>query len=271
MTTSIVLVGCGNMGFAMLKGWLDEFDVLDVHVVEPNDELRERVEGTGVSTHVDASGLPDGLAPDLVILAVKPQIMAGALSAYRHWIGGKTTFLSVAAGITISTLAAGLDGATPIVRCMPNTPSAIGKGMMVCNGNAHVSTSIVDLATRLLSSSGDVLWIDDENLMDAVTAVSGSGPAYLFHFIESMSGAAKAAGLPDDIADALALQTVYGAACLAKNSSHDPGTLRQQVTSPGGTTAAALEVFMGDKRLEKLVTEAVTAAKSRSIELGKTK
>jgi pyrroline-5-carboxylate reductase len=157
----------------------------------------------------------------------------------------------------------------PIVRCMPNTPAAIGKGMMVTFANGRVSDDTRKFVADLLSASGEVASIDDESLMDAVTAVSGSGPAYIFHFIECLTAAAESAGLPTETAKLLAMQTVYGAASLAAESGEEPGVLRQQVTSPNGTTAAALAVLMGEGRLKRLVTEAVEAARLRSIELGK--
>jgi pyrroline-5-carboxylate reductase len=152
---------------------------------------------------------------------------------------------------------------------MPNTPAAIGKGMMVVFSNPLVSDDVRRFVLELLSASGVVTTIDDERLMDAVTAVSGSGPAYVFHFIEALTVAAEKAGLPAETAKLLALQTVFGASSLASESDEDPGVLRQQVTSPNGTTAAALAVLMGGDRLTKLVTEAVEAARLRSIELGK--
>jgi len=155
------------------------------------------------------------------------------------------------------------------VRCMPNTPASIGKGMMVVFSNRLVSDDTKRFVADLLSASGEVATIDDEGLMDAVTAVSGSGPAYIFHFIEALTVAAEKAGLPKATARLLAMQTVYGAASLAAESQEEPGVLRQQVTSPNGTTAAALGVLMGEDRLTKLLTQAVEAARLRSIELGK--
>ena len=152
---------------------------------------------------------------------------------------------------------------------MPNTPAAIGKGMMVTVANAHVAQAAAAFVRDLLSASGRVAEIADEGLMDAVTAVSGSGPAYVFHFIECLTAAGEAAGLPADTARLLAMQTVYGAAALAAESGEEPGELRRQVTSPNGTTAAALSVLMGDDRLKTLVAEAVEAARRRSAELGR--
>ncbi len=268
MTTDILLVGCGNMGFAMLKGWIGQAG-MTFHVVEPADALRERAEEAGANTYPAADQLPAGLVPDLAFLAVKPQVMGDVAPQYQVFAGGKTTFVSVAAGVTIGTLTHYLPGATPIIRCMPNTPAAIGRGMLVSCTNEAVSDSAKALTETLLATSGETAWIEDENLMDAVTAISGSGPAYVFHFIECLAAAARAVGLPDDLAEQLALQTVAGAGELAIRSDDPPARLREQVTSPGGTTAAALTVFMADGALEDLVTKPATAARDRGMELGK--
>ena len=269
MERSILLVGCGNMGFAMLKGWLAEGGNLKVSVIEPNKDLRSWAAKEGADVYVSIENLKSDFSPELIVMAVKPQIMEDVLPAYRTWANGSVTFLSVAAGINVDTFLEVLGRETPVIRCMPNTPSAIGKGMLVCWANRNVIPSAINLSSTLLSSSGEVLWVDEEELMDAVTAVSGSGPAYLFHFIESMAVAGIRAGLPKDVAEKLALQTVYGAASLARYSENTPESLRQQVTSPGGTTAAALQVLMENERLVSLVNEAVASAKERSIELGK--
>jgi pyrroline-5-carboxylate reductase len=177
--------------------------------------------------------------------------------------------VSIAAGTGTKVFEELLGPSAAVIRCMPNTPAAIGKGMMVMVSNTRVSSQAKDFVADLLSASGKVATIDDEALMDAVTAVSGSGPAYIFHFIEALTVASERAGLPAETARLLAMQTVYGAAALAAESGEDPGALRRQVTSPNGTTAAALGVLMGDDRLTKLLTEAVEAARLRSIELGK--
>lgn len=267
--TTLLLIGCGNMGFAMLKGWLDADPGLDVHVVEPVDALRGRAADLGARAAAGPDDLPRDLAPDLAILAVKPQSMAEVVPAYAHLAGGPATFVSIAAGTTVGTLAAMLPGPTPIIRCMPNTPAAIGAGMMVCFANQHTTAAAQDLTSTLLAASGEVAWIDDEALMDAVTAVSGSGPAYVFHLIETLGQAGAEMGLPPDLAARMALRTVMGAGLLAAQASDPPGTLREQVTSPGGTTAAALDVLMGEGRLQSLMTRAVRAARDRGIELGK--
>jgi pyrroline-5-carboxylate reductase len=271
MAVSVVLVGCGNMGFAMLSGWLKSAKLIagETFVVEPNEALRQRAAKLGSGAVADAAALPAALKPNIVIFAVKPQVMREVVPAYRRFTGAGTTFVSIAAGTGIAVFEELLGSSAAVIRCMPNTPAAIGKGMMVMVSNAKVSSQAKDFVGDLLSASGKVATIEDEALMDAVTAVSGSGPAYIFHFIEALTAAAEQAGLPTETARLLAMQTVYGAASLAAESGEDPALLRQQVTSPKGTTAAALEVLMGEKGLTKLLTEAVEAARRRSIELGK--
>lgn len=271
MTIRLVLAGCGNMGYAMLSGWLKSGKLAPsaVFVVEPNAELRQRAATLGCGTAAEAGDIPADAVPELVVVAVKPQVIRDVTAAYKRFGDGRTTFVSVAAGTPAATFEAILGDRAPIVRCMPNTPAAIGKGMMVVFSNRLVSDDTRRVVADLLSASGEVTTIEDEGLMDAVTAVSGSGPAYIFHFIEALTVAAEKAGLPAPTARLLAKQTVYGAASLAIESDEEPGVLRQQVTSPNGTTAAALAVLMGEDRLTNLLTEAVEAARLRSIELGK--
>ncbi|MER9960009.1 pyrroline-5-carboxylate reductase [Mesorhizobium sp. M0045] len=271
MTIRLVLAGCGNMGSAMLSGWLkaDKLPPAAVFVIEPNAELRKRAEALGCSAAADADAIPAHAVPTLVVIAVKPQVIRNVTAGYIRFNDGRTTFLSIAAGTPVATFEGILGDRAPILRCMPNTPAAIGKGMMVVFSNRLVSEDTKRLVADLLSANGQVADIGDEGLMDAVTAVSGSGPAYIFHFIEALTVAAEKAGLPGKVAKLLAMQTVYGAASLAAESGEEPGVLRQQVTSPNGTTAAALAVLMGEDRLTRLLTEAVEAARLRSIELGK--
>lgn len=266
---SIVLVGCGNMGRAMLQGWLANgiLQQDSVHVVEPNDELRQLATDLGVLAHASADALPKGLTPSLIVLAVKPQVMFDVVAAYEKYSSRGTAFVSVAAGIQTKKFAEALGSSTPIIRVMPNTPAAISKGMMVIYNNANVTKEQNAFVAQLMTASGETVEVQDEAMMDAVTAVSGSGPAYIFHFIEALRDAGIAAGLPEETAKLLAEQTVYGAACYAKDSDVEPGILRQQVTSPNGTTAAALEVLMRGDALAKLISEAVDAAKKRSEEL----
>lgn len=270
MSRHVVLVGCGNMGHAMLKGWMTA-GILDpgtVRVVEPNPDLRARAQKLGVEAVENVDALP-GRAPDLVVFAVKPQMVREIVPAYQRLAGKQTSFLSIAAGVGTATFEEILGRDAAIMRCMPNTPAAIGKGMMVVFSNRNVSDDTKGFVGDVLATSGAVTTIENEELMDAVTAVSGSGPAYIFHFIECLTQAGEKAGLPAGTAKLLAMQTVYGAANLAKESGEEPGELRKQVTSPGGTTAAALSVLMDENRLADLLGEAVQAAKKRSVELGK--
>lgn len=269
MTIRIVLAGCGNMGFAMLTGWLSvgKVGAGEIAVVEPNAGLRARAAGLGVAAFGDPSELAQSISPELIIFAVKPQLMGVVVPAYRRFADG-STFVSIAAGTGIAAMQEMLGEPAAIVRCMPNTPAAIGHGMMVLVSNANVGANADAFVADLMSANGEVARIDDEQLMDAVTAVSGSGPAYIFHFIEAFAEAGRKAGLPGDIADKLAMQTVFGAASLAVQSKDDPATLRKQVTSPNGTTAAALDVLMAPDGLQKLLTGAVEAARKRGVELG---
>lgn len=270
MTVRVLLVGCGNMGYAMLSGWLKSGRLAssEALVVEPSEELRQRAARLGAIVAASNGELPENLSPEVVVVAVKPQVIREVVAGYKRF-AGKSAFLSIAAGASIATFTDILGAGTAVIRCMPNTPAAIGKGMMVVYSNPDVAEKTKAFVNDLLSSSGEVATIDDESLMDAVTAVSGSGPAYVFHFIESLTAAAQKVGLPAETAKLLAMQTVYGAASLAAESREDPAVLRKQVTSPNGTTAAALDVLMADDRTTKLITEAVEAARARSVELGK--
>ena len=259
----IVLVGCGNMGAAMLGGWMREAGALRFHVVDPSHTNRARAAALGAECHADVSELPHALEPRLIILAVKPQVMPEVVPAYARFTGA--TGLSIAAGITIDALSAWLDG-LPVIRSMPNTPAAIGQGMIVSVASDSVEAEVKSLAEGLLAAVGQHAWVDDEALIDAVTAISGSGPAYVFHMIECLADAARALDLPPDLADAMALQTVAGAAALAASAEEDPATLRKMVTSPKGTTEAGLGVLMG--RLGPLLEDTAKAARDRGRALG---
>jgi pyrroline-5-carboxylate reductase len=270
MTVRVLLVGCGNMGYAMLSGWLGsgKLAASETLVVEPNEDLRHRAARLGSIVAASNAELPADLAPEIIVIAVKPQVIREVVAGYTRFAGA-STFLSIAAGTGIQTFTEILGPNAAVIRCMPNTPAAIGKGMMVVFSNPNVAGRTKAFVSDLLSASGEVATIDNEGLMDAVTAVSGSGPAYIFHFIECLTAAAEKAGLPAETAKLLAMQTVYGAASLAAESKEDPAVLRKQVTSPNGTTAAALGVLMGEDRLKTLLADAVEAARARSVELGK--
>ena len=260
----LVLVGAGKMGSAMLAGWLarglrpDAVTVLEPH---PTDALI----ATGVALNT-----PLPARPAVVVLAVKPQMMGTALPGLAALGGGDTLFVSIAAGTTLAALAAALGANTPIVRAMPNTPAAIGQGISALVGNGHATPAHLDMAEALLSAVGPCIRLTDEAQIDAVTALSGSGPAYVFHLIEAMAAAGAALGLPDTLAMQLARQTVIGSGALAAASSSDAAQLRRDVTSPGGTTEAALRVLMDDAAgLPPLMARAVAAAHARAQELGK--
>lgn len=260
----LVLVGCGKMGSAMLEGWLASgVSPRDVWILEPfpSDRLIE-LQGEGL--HLN-SGLPN--APDLCLLAVKPQYMKEALPQLQEIRGGLTLYLSIAAGISLDTLAAEL-GECPIIRAMPNTPAAIGMGITAMVGNALVSQDNIRLAEALLGSIGETVQLDDEAQMDAVTALSGSGPAYVFHMIEAMAAAGQAEGLPESLATKLATATVAGAGMLAAKSTESATQLRVNVTSPAGTTEAGLVELMSETAgLKPLVERTIAAAANRSREL----
>jgi len=261
----LALVGAGKMGGAMLEGWLRlGLDPQNVVVVEPNpsDEL------VAMSMKGVVLNPPAGAISNIgtVVLAVKPQVAADVMPSVAPLTGTGTLVLSIMAGKTLGFLEAALPAAA-IVRAMPNTPAAIGRGITVAVPNAAVTAEQKARADALLAASGSVEWISDEALMDAVTAVSGSGPAYVFLLAETLAQAGVAAGLPEALAARLARETVAGAGELLHCSPLDPATLRQNVTSPAGTTAAALDVLMATDGLEPLMRQAVAAATKRSREL----
>ena len=251
LSGTILLAGAGKMGSAMLEGWLAlGLAPAMIAVIEPQPSreiaaLRER-------------GLRLNPSRDAVAEEVMPTL--------APFVGGATVVVSIMAGRTLQFLARSLPGAA-IVRAMPNTPAAIGRGMTVAVANARVSAAQRALVDALLSAVGAVEWVADEALMDAVTALSGSGPAYVFLLAEAMARAGTAAGLPAALAATLARATVAGAGELLHRSPLDAATLRQNVTSPGGTTAAALEVLMAEGGLERLMTAAIAAATKRSRDL----
>jgi pyrroline-5-carboxylate reductase len=260
--TRILLVGCGKMGGAMLEGWLDQgLAPADVIVVDPAAQINRP--GLAVAAGIEA--IPDSFAPDVVVLAVKPQMMDAALPPYARFTSA--VFLSIAAGKTLRYFAGHL-GDVAIVRAMPNTPAAVRRGITGCIANERVSAGQRALCDHLLSSVGAVEWLEDEGLIDAVTAVSGSGPAYVFLLAETLAQAGVAAGLSEDMAARLARATVAGSGELLRQSDQTAATLRQNVTSPGGTTFAALQVLMaGQDGFAPLLTRAVAAAAKRSKEL----
>ena len=261
-TGRLVLVGAGKMGSAMLDGWLARgLKPKQVTVIEPQPSKALKAlarRGLGIN--------PKGkIGPaTAVVVAVKPQTAPEAVPPLARYVDKTTLVLSIMAGRTIGFLEKSLPLGTAIVRAMPNTPAAIGRGISVAVANGKVSARQRKQASDLLAAIGKVEWISDEALMDAVTALSGSGPAYLFLLAEAMTKAGIAAGLPADLAAKLARETVTGSAELLHRSDLDVATLRQNVTSPGGTTAAALEVLMGPGGFDELLTRAVDFATRRS-------
>ena len=260
----IVLVGGGRMGGALAAGWLrGPLQAAQLAIVEPDAAAAGRLAPLGAACVAEPAALPGGLRPAAVVFAVKPQVMAAVVPRYAGIGGPETVHLSIAAGWPVRLLERDL-GAVPVVRAMPNTPAAIGAGMTVAWANPAASRDQQALCEALLGAVGAVAWIEDEALMDAVTAVSGSGPAYVFLLAECLAEAAVDAGLPADLARTLADRTVSGAGALLAQSEDDAGTLRRNVTSPGGTTEAALSVLMAADGLSPLMTRAVRAATERS-------
>ncbi len=270
MTTNakpLLLVGCGKMGSAMLSGWLERGAVAGgVSVIEPAG-APEFAGQDGIDIVSDGTQLPEAFSPETVVLAVKPQIMDEAIAPCRRYASSGALFLSIAAGKTIGYFEEHLGSEAAIVRAMPNTPATIGAGITACAANAQADKHQRDRAMSLLEAVGEALMIEDEGLLDAVTGVSGSGPAYVFLLIECLAAAGVDAGLPKELADRLALQTVAGAGQLAVASADSPSTLRENVTSPGGTTQEALTVLMAKDGMAPLMTQAVAAATRRSREL----
>lgn len=262
---TLLLVGAGKMGSALLDGWLKlGLNPKKIAVLEPQpsrDIAALKRRGLRLNP-----GSKAGKPATVIVIAIKPQSAPEVLPGLVSWLGPKTAVVSIMAGRTLRFLERVLPKAA-IVRAMPNTPASIGRGITVACPNARVTAAQRALAHNLLSATGAVEWVNDENLMDAVTAVSGSGPAYVFLLAEALAQAGKSAGLPVPLAEKLARATVAGAGELLHRSDLDAAALRNNVTSPGGTTAAALEILMGDGGLEGLMTKAVLAATRRGRDL----
>jgi pyrroline-5-carboxylate reductase len=268
---TIILAGAGKMGGAMLSGWLAQgLDARRVAVIEPHpsEEIRAHLAG-GVRLNPQPQDTGSIAA---FVVALKPQAFREAAPALKPFITAPTLIVSIMAGMTIASIAEVLIGQETgghVVRAMPNTPAAIGRGITVAVAAKNVSDAQRATADSLLRATGSVEWVNDEGLMDAVTAVSGSGPAYIFLLAEELARAGIAAGLPEALATKLARETVAGSGELLHRSDLSADVLRQNVTSPGGTTAAALEVLMGKDGMQSLLTRAVAAATKRSKELAK--
>ena len=266
MNFSVVLVGAGNMGGAMLRGWIaNGMRPEKIKVLDPSPS--EKMKNTLLKSKIWHAESPKGMTPpDVLLLAIKPQMMEEVLPQLGGLVSERTVVVSVAAGTTISTICKAL-GDVAAIRVMPNTPSLVLRGMSVGCPNERTNNAQRNRVNSLMSAIGKMEWVEDEKLIDAVTAVSGSGPAYVFHLAECMAKAGVEAGLPEDLAMTLAIETVSGAGELLSQSEDEPAVLRKNVTSPNGTTAAALEVLMGEGGMAPLLEKAILAAKKRSEEL----
>lgn len=266
---ALVLAGCGRMGGAMLAGWLDRgLDPASVHIQDPGPpaDIADALSRRGLTAR---SALPPlAIPPAVIVVAVKPQLMDQVFPQLARIAGPDTLVLSIAAGRPIAGFERHLRPGAAVIRAMPNTPAAISRGVTVCCPNPHVTSRQRALAEALLGAVGEVGWVADEGLMDAVTAVSGSGPAYVFLLAEALEQAGLAEGLDPPLARQLARATVSGAGELLRLSAEDSSVLRQNVTSPGGTTSAALAVLMAPDGLSALLRRAVAAAVQRGRELG---
>jgi pyrroline-5-carboxylate reductase len=275
----LLLVGGGRMGTALLDGWLARGLAPDAAVViEPDPQRAAALGRQGVQVHPAAEALAEGFAPRIVVLAVKPQVMGAVLDTLGNRLGRPGLVVSIAAGKPLAVFEAAFGADVPIVRVMPNTPAAIGRGISALFANEAASQADRDLAEELMAAVGETVWLADEDDMHAVTALSGGGPAYVFLLVEAMAVAGERLGLDPDLAMRLARRTVAGAGALLDSTDTTPASLRQAVTSPGGTTKAALEVLIPTADgpdvedepmgLAELMTEALAAAAERSRELG---
>ena len=269
LSGTLVLVGAGKMGGAMLEGWI-KAGLPPQHIVaiDPavSDEMRASLASWGVRLNPALSAVTDA---EVVIVAVKPQVLEGVLQEITPLAASKPLVISVVAGKTIATFERYFGQGAAIIRTIPNTPAAIGRGITAMASAANVSASQQALAAQLLASVGEVVQVATESDIDAVTAVSGSGPAYVFYLTECLTKAAQALGLPEEISIQLARATVAGAGELMRQSGTDAATLRKNVTSPKGTTEAALNVLMAADGMEPLMKKAVEAACLRSRELAR--
>lgn len=262
----IAFLGGGNMASALIGGLLRKGQARgEICVIEVSSEARGRL---AAQQGIDASPAPDACseAAEVLVLATKPQDLKAALAPLRDKVQGKLV-ISIAAGVRLEALSRWLGGHRKIVRCMPNTPALIGAGIAALHASAEVSSKERETAQAVLSAVGEVVWVDDERLLDPVTALSGSGPAYVFWFIEQLAASGEKLGLPQEVSRRLAMQTVLGAAKLAAQSDKSAAELRAQVTSKAGTTEAALKVFERAK-LAQGIAKALEAASRRGTELG---
>jgi len=263
---NLLLVGCGKMGGALLKGWARHAGAYAIAIVDPVHSLSNVPKETGVLWFKSPDDLPNSYSPTATVIAVKPQHMDTVLPIYARY--GESVFLSIAAGRTLNSLAALLgNGKHAIVRAMPNLPASIGMGITAAVANENVAPSQHKLCDSLLQGAGDVVWLENEKMIDAVTALSGCGPAYLFALTETMAAAGAKLGLPSETAMRLARQTIAGSGALLAQSLESPAALRQAVASPGGTTEAALKILLAEDGLPGLMLRAMEAAAARAKEL----
>lgn len=265
---NVLLVGCGKMGSALLQGWLSAgLEAAQFYVQDP--QPHEALSRLGVNLNANSDALQEA-APAIIVLAVKPQLAVEALPPIALLAAPETLVISLMAGVSINTMSELLGGDASFVRTMPNTPAAIGAGMTALYAASSVKLEEKAVAEALLAAVGETVWLDSEKAIDSVTAISGSGPAYLFHMVEALAAAAVNLGLPQDMAAQLARQTIIGSAAMLNSEEEDPRQLRVNVTSPGGTTEAALDVLMGDEgALVELMRRATQAAAMRASELSK--
>lgn len=264
----LLLVGAGNMGLAMLAGWIERGLPASQVVVQdpsPPPAARAFLDKHGIAAQGSVETLP--AAPSVIVMAVKPQIMEQVLPGVARHVGADTVVLSIAAGRTIASFERALPAKAAVVRAMPNTPASVGRGITVATPNAHVTAAQRTACDSLLQAVGEVAWVAAEGDLDAVTAVSGSGPAYVFYLAECMAAAGVAMGLAPELAQKLARCTVAGSGELLHRSDLGADVLRQNVTSPNGTTYAALQVLMADDGMRPLLERAIAAATKRSREL----
>lgn len=264
----LLLVGCGKMGSALLQGWLNAgLEAAQFYVQEPNPDAA--LADLGVHLNVDIGALQEA-APSVIILAIKPQLAVDILPSIALLAAPETLVISLMAGVSINTMSDLLGGEAAFVRTMPNTPAAIGAGMTALYASSGTQEDQKAAAEALLAAVGQTVWLGMEKTLDAVTAISGSGPAYLFHMVEALAAAGVNLGLQQDMAAQLAMQTIIGSASMLREDEADPRQLRVNVTSPGGTTEAALDVLMGDTGgLVDLMRRATQAAATRAGELAK--
>ena len=266
---TLTMIGCGKMGGAMMRGWLKTDIIEHAYLFSPRTIDQDLKDHINVTAYSGQDNLSDALrASDVIIFGVKPQVMAKALSTYKADIPQNTALLSIAAGLESRFFADIMGANQPFIRVMPNTPCAIGKGMCGLYASEHVSLAIKSKVENLFLALGDAIWLDDEAQMNALTAISGSGPAYIFHFIEALTNAAEELGFSTDIASRLSRQTVIGAAYLAEAEGDTPArTLRENVTSPAGTTEAGLNILMNEDgaNLKELIKATTQAALQRGI------